>query len=46
MRHIHAKVRKAKKGGHGYGRGYSRPTIKDFPKEWLPRTDSAPSPDA
>ncbi|OCH94773.1 hypothetical protein OBBRIDRAFT_810346 [Obba rivulosa] len=35
-RHIDAKIRKAKKGGHIYGRGKSRPSLKDFPKEWLP----------
>ncbi|THH33520.1 hypothetical protein EUX98_g663 [Antrodiella citrinella] len=35
-RHLEAKLRKAKKGGHAKGRGYSRPTLKDFPKEWLP----------
>ncbi|KZT08957.1 uncharacterized protein LAESUDRAFT_723261, partial [Laetiporus sulphureus 93-53] len=35
-RHVEAKVRKAKKGDHVYGRGGRRPTIKDFPKEWLP----------
>ncbi|KAK7694940.1 hypothetical protein QCA50_002128 [Cerrena zonata] len=35
-RHLDAKARKAKKGGHAYGRGTTRPTLKDFPKEWLP----------
>ncbi|KAI0080307.1 hypothetical protein K474DRAFT_1590200 [Panus rudis PR-1116 ss-1] len=35
-RHIDAKIRKAKKGGHAYGRGSHRPSLKDFPKEWLP----------
>lgn len=41
-RHLDAKVRKAKKGGHAYGRGNSRPTLKDFPKEWLPASTSVP----
>ena len=40
-RHVDAKVRKAKKGGHAYGRGHSRPTISDFPVEWLPPQDPA-----
>ncbi|KAI0778458.1 mitochondrial ribosomal subunit protein-domain-containing protein [Trametes elegans] len=35
-RHIEARTRKAKKGGHIYGRQTHRPTLKDFPKEWLP----------
>ncbi|KAI0652128.1 mitochondrial ribosomal subunit protein-domain-containing protein [Trametes meyenii] len=35
-RHLEARVRKAKKGGHIYGRQTHRPTLKDFPKEWLP----------
>ncbi|TCD63320.1 hypothetical protein EIP91_005666 [Steccherinum ochraceum] len=35
-RHLEAKLRKGKKGGHAKGRGYTRPTLKDFPKEWLP----------
>ncbi|KAH8102543.1 mitochondrial ribosomal subunit protein-domain-containing protein [Cristinia sonorae] len=37
-RHLEAKLRKAKRGGHAKGRGYTRPTLKDFPKEWLPDT--------
>ncbi|OSC99475.1 hypothetical protein PYCCODRAFT_1438264 [Trametes coccinea BRFM310] len=41
-RHIEARIRKAKKGGHIYGRQTHRPTLKDFPKEWLP----APKPQA
>ncbi|KAI0375282.1 hypothetical protein BV20DRAFT_260388 [Pilatotrama ljubarskyi] len=41
-RHIEARTRKAKKGGHMYGRQTHRPTLKDFPKEWLP----APKPQA
>jgi len=36
-RHIDAKARKAKKGEHYRGRA-GRPTIRDFPTEWLPRT--------
>ncbi|GJE85713.1 37S ribosomal protein S24, mitochondrial [Phanerochaete sordida] len=35
-RHLDAKARKAKKGDHVRGRGGNRPTIKDFPQEWLP----------
>ncbi|TBU34637.1 mitochondrial ribosomal subunit protein-domain-containing protein [Dichomitus squalens] len=35
-RHIEARTRKAKKGGHIYGRQTHRPTLRDFPKEWLP----------
>ncbi|KAL0071922.1 37S ribosomal protein S24, mitochondrial [Marasmius tenuissimus] len=41
IRHIYAKARKDKKGEHLRGRIYGRPTIHDFPQEWLP--DSAPS---
>ncbi|KAK0506340.1 mitochondrial ribosomal subunit protein-domain-containing protein [Armillaria luteobubalina] len=36
LRHIYARARKAKKGEHLRGRIYARPTIHDFPKEWLP----------
>lgn len=35
-RHIEARIRKAKKGGHIYGQQTHRPSLKDFPKEWLP----------
>ena len=35
-RHLDAKARKAKKGEHVRGRGGVRPSIRDFPKEWLP----------
>ncbi|KZT75117.1 hypothetical protein DAEQUDRAFT_807362 [Daedalea quercina L-15889] len=46
-RHIEAKKRKERKGDHLRGR--VRPSIKDFPKEWLPNpeqtvTASPPSP--
>ncbi|KAL0575825.1 37S ribosomal protein S24, mitochondrial [Marasmius crinis-equi] len=41
IRHIYSKARKAKKGEHLRGRLYDRPTIHDFPQEWLP--DPAPS---
>ncbi|KAG6332081.1 hypothetical protein ID866_7009 [Astraeus odoratus] len=34
-RHLEAKIMKAKKGEHARGRKH-RPSIKDFPKEWLP----------
>ena len=32
-RHIEARMRKSKIGAHRTGR---RPTLKDFPQEWLP----------
>ena len=32
-RHIEARMRKSKTGAHRTGR---RPTLKDFPQEWLP----------
>ncbi|KDQ63492.1 hypothetical protein JAAARDRAFT_119004 [Jaapia argillacea MUCL 33604] len=35
-RHIDAKARKARKGDHRYGRPAAKPSLKDFPKEWLP----------
>ncbi|KIL00247.1 hypothetical protein PAXRUDRAFT_821862 [Paxillus rubicundulus Ve08.2h10] len=35
-RHVEAKVKKAKKGDHARGKT-SRPSLKDFPKEWLPQ---------
>lgn len=35
-RHIEAKVKKAKKGDHARRRT-TRPSLKDFPKEWLPQ---------
>ena len=35
-RHIEAKVKKAKKGDHARGRT-ARPSLKDFPTEWLPQ---------
>lgn len=35
-RHIEARTRKAKKGGHICDRQTRRPTLRDFPKEWLP----------
>ncbi|KAN0100543.1 Mitochondrial ribosomal subunit domain containing protein [Tylopilus felleus] len=46
-RHIEAKVKKAKKGDHARRRT-SRPSLKDFPEEWLPalplpQTDVVPS---
>ena len=44
-RHIEAKKRKDKKGEHLYGRKRSKPTIQDFPKEWLPAVEiSTPNP--
>lgn len=35
-RHLDAKARKGGKGEHARGRGSIRPSLKDFPKEWLP----------
>jgi small subunit ribosomal protein S35 len=35
-RHLVAKARKAKLGEHRSGRIFHRPSIRDFPKEWLP----------
>ncbi|KAK0478241.1 mitochondrial ribosomal subunit protein-domain-containing protein [Armillaria novae-zelandiae] len=43
LRHIYARARKAKKGEHLRGRIYARPTIHDFPKEWLPATATSNS---
>lgn len=34
--HVIAKIRKAGKGDHVWKRGAKRPSIRDFPKEWLP----------
>ncbi|ESK97989.1 mitochondrial ribosomal small subunit component [Moniliophthora roreri MCA 2997] len=36
IRHMYSKARKAKKGEHLRGRLFNRPTIRDFPQEWLP----------
>ncbi|KAG7099157.1 hypothetical protein E1B28_001028 [Marasmius oreades] len=41
VRHIYSKARKGKKGEHLRGRVYNRPTIRDFPNEWLPDSDPA-----
>ncbi|KAJ7596943.1 mitochondrial ribosomal subunit protein-domain-containing protein [Mycena floridula] len=38
MRHIFAKARKANRGENRRGRVQNRPTIHDFPREWLPVT--------
>ncbi|KAJ3491028.1 hypothetical protein NLI96_g967 [Meripilus lineatus] len=35
-RHLDARIRKEGKGEHARGRGNKRPSLKDFPKEWLP----------
>ncbi|KAK2461992.1 hypothetical protein APHAL10511_006455 [Amanita phalloides] len=40
MRHVYAKARRAKKGEHLRGRVLNRPTLSDFPKEWLPPRNS------
>lgn len=36
FRHVYAKAKKEKKGRHIRDRVFSRPSIRDFPKEWLP----------
>ncbi|KAF8168202.1 mitochondrial ribosomal subunit protein-domain-containing protein [Crassisporium funariophilum] len=41
LRHVYAKALKAKKGDHLRNRALNRPSVKDFPKEWLPPVDSA-----
>jgi len=35
-RHLSSKARKHRKGEHVHGRHGPRPTLKDFPREWLP----------
>ncbi|KAJ2920375.1 hypothetical protein MD484_g174, partial [Candolleomyces efflorescens] len=40
MRHVYAKVRKAKKGDHLRNRPLRPVSIADFPKEWLPAVQS------
>lgn len=36
LRHVYSKARRAKKGDHLRGRVFGRPSLLDFPKEWLP----------
>ncbi|KAJ7103606.1 mitochondrial ribosomal subunit protein-domain-containing protein [Mycena belliarum] len=36
LRHVYAKARKAKKGEHTRSRVFTRPSILDFPLEWIP----------
>jgi small subunit ribosomal protein S35 len=36
-RHILAKLKKQKKGDHVPSRIFHRPSIRDFPQEWLPQ---------
>ncbi|KAG5647645.1 hypothetical protein DXG03_008998 [Asterophora parasitica] len=40
LRHVRSKIRKAKQGDHLRGRMLSRPTLMDFPREWLPGSKS------
>lgn len=40
LRHVYSKTRKAKKGDHLRARIFERPSILDFPKEWLPTRSS------
>jgi small subunit ribosomal protein S35 len=43
--HLEAKARKGKRGDHPHhGRVGPRPTIRDFPKEWLPNQPTSTSP--
>jgi len=42
--HISAKARKAKKGEHIRNRVGHRPSLRDFPKEWLPVPKINPDP--
>lgn len=42
IRHIEAKVKKAKKGDHARRRT-TRPSLKDFPREWLPQLPLPPT---
>ncbi|KAJ7630849.1 mitochondrial ribosomal subunit protein-domain-containing protein [Roridomyces roridus] len=37
MRHVYSKARKARKGEHTRGRVLARPSILDFPIEWIPK---------
>ena len=41
LRHVYAKSLKAKKGEHLRGRVLNKPTLRDFPQEWLqkPKAD-------
>ncbi|KAF5384956.1 hypothetical protein D9615_001447 [Tricholomella constricta] len=36
LRHLRSKIRKAKQGDHLRGRILNRPSLMDFPREWLP----------
>ncbi|KAE9408188.1 hypothetical protein BT96DRAFT_954130 [Gymnopus androsaceus JB14] len=43
VRHIYSVARKSKAGEHLRGRVHARPSIRDFPQEWLPdRNTNAP----
>lgn len=37
-RHLISKARKAKNGAHRNGQVFHRPSLRDFPAEWLPQT--------
>ncbi|KAL0951315.1 hypothetical protein HGRIS_008021 [Hohenbuehelia grisea] len=45
VRHVYARARKHKKGDHLRCRLFDRPSIVDFPEQWLPRvpTEDVPS---
>ncbi|KAG6818012.1 hypothetical protein H0H87_009167 [Tephrocybe sp. NHM501043] len=40
LRHVRSKAAKSKRGDHLRGRLFDRPTIADFPQEWLPPNSS------
>ncbi|KAF9479697.1 hypothetical protein BDN70DRAFT_806631 [Pholiota conissans] len=44
LRHVVSKIRKGKKGDHLGGRAFHRPSILDFPKEWLPQPPQSATP--
>jgi len=41
LRHVYAKIKKAKKGDHLGNRVFHRPSIRDFPQEWLPQSPAS-----
>lgn len=43
-RHLESKAQKERKGAYARGRGGARPSIKDFPQEWLPVQPTEPRP--
>lgn len=45
LRHVYSKTRKAKKGDHLRARVFQRPSILDFPEEWLSARGAKAVPD-